>query len=236
MGSDDGLRVWINGTLVVDDHSHRALDPNSNSFRTVLRNGMNRMLVKVCQGEEGWEFSLKDTTREEHEAFLSTCGGIALSISSRSRFIGDDNDLTFSVLTNPTPLTDIPFSYSASDSMGNVIALGKGSMGEAITFPITANAVEYVNIEVTPEKTDDNLTKEELIQGKVNSLFFKGSPDTILSAYSAKARHAAEELTSSSSYSTPTFCPDAFVMTPHPFRDEWSGWFDRNWESLQGRS
>jgi hypothetical protein len=33
----------------------------------------------------------------------------------------------------------------------------------------------------------------------------------------------------------PTFCSDVFVMTHNPFQDEWVGWFDRNWENLQGR-
>jgi hypothetical protein len=36
--------------------------------------------------------------------------------------------------------------------------------------------------------------------------------------------------------SYPGFCPDVMVLTPHPIKDAWSGWFDRNWENLVGHS
>jgi hypothetical protein len=33
----------------------------------------------------------------------------------------------------------------------------------------------------------------------------------------------------------PGFCPDLMILTGNPFEDAWSGWFDRNWENLEGR-
>jgi len=33
----------------------------------------------------------------------------------------------------------------------------------------------------------------------------------------------------------PAFCPDVFLVTDNVFRNVWSGWFDRNWENLQGQ-
>ncbi len=200
MGSDDGLRVWINGVLVVDDHSHRALDVNSNSFRTVLKNGTNRILVKVCQGEEAWEFSLRETTRAEHEAFLSKSGSINLYVSSRSNFIGGQDSLAFSVLANHAPLTDIPFSYHAYDSGGNTIASGKGSLCESITVPLPSNNTEYVNIEIEAETDNGSSVGGRLGQKKIERLFYTGDPDTVLPTYSSKARMAAETLSSSSSW------------------------------------
>ncbi len=196
MGSDDGLRVWINGKLVVDDHSHRALDPNSNSFRTILNKGINRILVKVCQGEQGWEFSLTDSDREEHTAFLSESGRIRLSISSRSHFIGNDEDLAFSVYANPAPLTDIPYSYYVSDSKGNVVSSGNGSLGESITVPLLQDREEYYKLMVESGSVDEAVTKEKLGNGKVESFFFTGDPTTVLPAYSSKARKAVEKLNS----------------------------------------
>lgn len=35
--------------------------------------------------------------------------------------------------------------------------------------------------------------------------------------------------------SYPGFCPDVMVLTEHPGIDAWSGWFDRNWENLEGQ-
>lgn len=197
MGSDDGLRVWINGVLVVDDHSHRALDSNSNSFSSVLKNGTNRILVKVCQGEEAWEFSLRDTTREEHEAFLSASGGINLSISSRSHFIGGDDSLTFSVLANHAPLTDIPFSYHAYDSVGNAITSGTASLGESITIPLPSHKIEYIHLKIEADPAGIDTAGGRLGQKKTETLFFTGDPDAVLASYSSKARAAAGVLTSS---------------------------------------
>ncbi len=201
IGSDDGLRIWINGTMVVDDHTHRALDINSNSFRVALKNGTNRMLVKVCQGEEDWAFSLRDTTLEEHEAFLSDSSGIALSISSQSHFFEDKETLAFSVLANHAPLSNIPISYSASDSNGNVIATGKSSLGESIAISLPSNIVEYISIKAELELVGDSIAQGKFLQHSVEKSLFKGNPETVLSAYSSRARKAATELTTSSRWS-----------------------------------
>lgn len=199
MGSDDGLRVWINGTLAVDDHSHRALEPNSNSFGTVLKKGTNRILVKVCQGEQGWEFSIKDTTRAEHADFLSGSGRIGLSVSTRSHFLSDDEDITFAVYANPAPLTDIPYSYRVTGPNGDTVASGNGSLGESITVPLPPAKEEYYKLWVEPGEVVDAIVKEKLGHNKTACVFFIGDPISVMTSYSSKARRAAEELDSMAS-------------------------------------
>jgi len=57
-GSDDGIRVWVNGRQV---HSHeigRAYSPNADEFPARLRAGTNRILVKVDNYVGGWGFGL----------------------------------------------------------------------------------------------------------------------------------------------------------------------------------
>lgn len=196
MGSDDGLRVWINGELAVDDHEHRALDPNSNSFRTVLKKGTNRILVKVCQGEQGWEFSIKATTRAEHEAFLAGSGRIALSVSSRSYFLRNNEDLNFAVYANPAPLTDIPYTYRVTDPDGETVASGNGSLGESITVALPPSKKEYYKLWIESGTVDDAIVKEKLGQGKTACVFFIGDPISVMTSYSSEARETAEELDS----------------------------------------
>ncbi|MCC6661604.1 MAG: hypothetical protein IT437_12045 [Phycisphaerales bacterium] len=58
MGSDDGLRFWLNGMLLVDADVPRGLDPEAHHLRLHLRAGVNHVLAKVSQGAGGWEYQI----------------------------------------------------------------------------------------------------------------------------------------------------------------------------------
>ena len=56
LGSDDGVRVWLNGTLVHSHPSYRGAAPDQDRFPVRLQKGRNKVLVKVLQGAGGWGF------------------------------------------------------------------------------------------------------------------------------------------------------------------------------------
>ncbi len=58
MGSDDGLRLWVNGRLVVDADVARGLDPFSHRVKLDLQPGVNHVLAKVSQGAGAFEFQI----------------------------------------------------------------------------------------------------------------------------------------------------------------------------------
>ncbi|MGE3107151.1 MAG: hypothetical protein AB7G11_15460 [Phycisphaerales bacterium] len=58
MGSDDGLRVWVNARLVVDADVPRGLDPEDHKLTLDLQPGVNHFLAKVTQGQGGWDFQM----------------------------------------------------------------------------------------------------------------------------------------------------------------------------------
>lgn len=58
MGSDDGLRFWLNGRLLVDQDVPRGLDPEEVPLRLDLQAGVNHILAKVTQGEGGWDYQI----------------------------------------------------------------------------------------------------------------------------------------------------------------------------------
>lgn len=194
MGSDDGLRVWINGKMVVDDHAHRAINPNSNSFRAILKKGTNRILVKVCQATGEWGFTFRETTRQEHEVFLAEASQIMLSVSTETKFLGDRDQVSFSICANPAPLVELPLSYSVADSEGKVIASGTALAGEPITADIPSDCKGTLQVTAVPEEVQDALTRQKLENVKMETVFFRGDRDTVLRSYSGKARKAAEEL------------------------------------------
>lgn len=59
MGSDDGLRFWLNGRLLVDADEPRSLDAEANALRLDFKPGINHILAKVSQGGGDWQFQLK---------------------------------------------------------------------------------------------------------------------------------------------------------------------------------
>ncbi len=61
MGSDDGLRFWLNGELRVDADVPRGLDPNAHELRLEFEEGVNHLFVKVTQGQGGWAYQLNSS-------------------------------------------------------------------------------------------------------------------------------------------------------------------------------
>jgi alpha-galactosidase len=57
-GSDDGMRVWLNGERVHSREVGRAYKPGSDAVEVTLRPGVNRVLVKVDNYHGAWGFGL----------------------------------------------------------------------------------------------------------------------------------------------------------------------------------
>ena len=59
VGSDDGVRIWLNGELVHDHLVSRGVRPDEDLVAVTLRKGTNRLLLKVEQGGGGWGFACR---------------------------------------------------------------------------------------------------------------------------------------------------------------------------------
>ncbi|WCJ59230.1 HEAT repeat domain-containing protein [Fontisphaera persica] len=55
-GSDDGVKIWLNGRQVAALNVARPLTPGSDKTDVVLQPGWNTLLVKLTQNNLGWEF------------------------------------------------------------------------------------------------------------------------------------------------------------------------------------
>lgn len=56
VGSNDGVRVWVNGRLVLDRQVGRRAQVNDDIITVPLQQGENEILVKVDQLKRGWGF------------------------------------------------------------------------------------------------------------------------------------------------------------------------------------
>ena len=58
LGSDDGIKVWVNGHLVHRNNAERAHEPGQDFVNVQFEKGWNNILMKITQGVGGWACSL----------------------------------------------------------------------------------------------------------------------------------------------------------------------------------
>ncbi len=68
LGSDDGVKVWLNRSLIHQNNDERDVSPGDDKVDMVLKQGWNHLLVKVTQGIGGWGF-IACVTDEQGEVF-----------------------------------------------------------------------------------------------------------------------------------------------------------------------
>ena len=56
VGSDDGVKVWLNQKLVHANNVARSLRPGSDKVSVTLQSGWNDLLLKITQHNQGWAF------------------------------------------------------------------------------------------------------------------------------------------------------------------------------------
>jgi HEAT repeat protein len=59
IGSDDGVKVWLNDRVVHANNVARPLQPGSDEVDVTLNQGWNGLLLKVTQNVTGWEFCVR---------------------------------------------------------------------------------------------------------------------------------------------------------------------------------
>jgi len=59
LGSDDGVKLWVNDALVHTNPTYRGAYPDQDKIRVHLKAGWNKILIKVLQGAGGWGYYLR---------------------------------------------------------------------------------------------------------------------------------------------------------------------------------
>ncbi len=54
VGSDDGVKVWVNGEVVHTNNASRGVTPGEDKIAVTLKEGMNSVMLKVVNGGGGW--------------------------------------------------------------------------------------------------------------------------------------------------------------------------------------
>jgi len=56
IGSDDGVKAWLNGELAHSNQVYRVVTPGEDKVAVTLHQGWNTLLLKIVQGGDGWGF------------------------------------------------------------------------------------------------------------------------------------------------------------------------------------
>jgi hypothetical protein len=58
IGSDDGIAIWLNGKLVHKHETGRGYTPGADTATVQLKEGINRIFVKIDNYKNGWAFGV----------------------------------------------------------------------------------------------------------------------------------------------------------------------------------
>jgi len=68
VGSDDSIKAWINGQVVIADNASRSISPAQDRAEVELREGWNELMLKVVNAAGGWAACARFRTLDGKEA------------------------------------------------------------------------------------------------------------------------------------------------------------------------
>jgi thioredoxin-like negative regulator of GroEL len=71
VGSDDGVKMWLNDNLVLERRVYRPFAASQDEVSVTLREGTNKLLVKIDQGTADWGFAIEPVDARGWPAVLN---------------------------------------------------------------------------------------------------------------------------------------------------------------------
>lgn len=142
VGSDDGIRIWVNGVEVFRYHAERPITPDEHYLRLPLRAGRNQVLVKVDNGEGRWGFMMRPVANE------SAMTELVSRLQAVLRFDYRLTDTAFAVtLGDPTRIGNIEGLPTASITVSNAAGERVHAVETPLCQPVLLPFADF------PEKT-----------------------------------------------------------------------------------
>jgi poly(3-hydroxybutyrate) depolymerase len=129
LGSDDGVKVWVNGELVLAHHILRACVPDDDAVVVSLKRGRNSFLVKVSQAEGDWVFTMRLVPLEEDSKAGSRAELVSLVPCPDELAVGAGGTVSGTVMTKPAFCVEGEAKVELLGPRGEVLAQGAAPMG-----------------------------------------------------------------------------------------------------------
>ena len=136
LGSNDGIKVWLNGGVVWENHRPRAAVRDEDYVSVHVRAGNNLLLIKVDQSGGGWGLYARVADRAETEKKIRAEAVSTAELETKIE--ANTLTATFGRVSPLTILTPLP-EYSAKIllSADKTIAEKKAPIGQRVTFDLT---------------------------------------------------------------------------------------------------
>lgn len=125
LGSDDGIKLWIDDRLVFSNETARGAQADQDFVAVRLAKGMHRCLVKVCEGNGDWGFYFRCRTLAAAAAAARLDFDRDVSIAT-SPTLGHPGDLISVSVFDPERARELGLGfsvkYTAADLAGDRIA------------------------------------------------------------------------------------------------------------------
>ena len=138
LGSDDGVKVWLNGEIVFESPLCRSAVKDEDFVRVKVKKGVNNLLLKVDQVIGGWGFYVRVLDRQEKINKLEQefNAGIIRDIPFKIESNSERVSACFGEKSHYLILNQIPsWTLEVFKGHGELIRKQSADLGEAISFP-----------------------------------------------------------------------------------------------------
>ncbi|MHB9025618.1 MAG: NPCBM/NEW2 domain-containing protein [Armatimonadota bacterium] len=137
VGSDDGVKVWLNGKVVHDHLVSRGVRRDDDLIVVSLNAGENALLVKTAQAIDNWGFCFRVLEMAEGQAIEMTSSKLSPSIISGEGAAPDKLIiLTDGSRSNLLPIKP-PVTVEVLAAGSKPVARATAARGERVAFPST---------------------------------------------------------------------------------------------------
>jgi pimeloyl-ACP methyl ester carboxylesterase len=175
LGSDDGIKAWLNGRMIFSHHIHRAFMLDDDAVVIQLKPGLNRLLLKLDQGNGGWELAARLRSVDIDTFNWQRIKNKRYQICLDGHFIGANNQLSLSVLTLPSFAVREKVNLIARDLQGNTVLQSSVITGEPVTLVLPTKGSGVYQLEVaTNDYNSDNVAEKYLVAVGQSKQIIKG--------------------------------------------------------------
>ncbi|MCX8065095.1 MAG: DUF4091 domain-containing protein [Candidatus Hydrogenedentes bacterium] len=172
VGSNDGIRVWLNGQLVWDNHCPRPAVVDEDCFNVSVKAGGNSLLIKVDQGYGNWGFYCRPVIREEIIKKLQEVPDVRSEIS----YIVENNSLRVWMARHSRyRVCNPPVQYTIQliNRNGDVVQKASAFVGHSVVFTTEG-------LENGPYRLLGTLSLPEGSSIEKQGFYYHGSPTVIV--------------------------------------------------------
>jgi hypothetical protein len=189
VGSDDGIRLWLNGEQLLDERVMRALDPDSSLIRAKLSAGRNRILAKVDQGTGEWALSVRVSSAAGELARAESRKSIGLSATQVGASVG--GAVAFVVSSDPPFAVDFPLEYEIVALGGGAAASGACSLGERARARLDPAAEGFFRLSARPARSAASPLAGNFAGAEASAILVVGDKGRALDEAASRAEAAA---------------------------------------------